>query len=125
MVDAVKGWGTQDDYLSLFRNSYEVGKDSHTWFRKHVVTSFDDHDLVRMGRGYKARFASDPEGQALELAILATNATTIGIPCIYYGSEQRCNGKFPSEVNLDPGNSHGLPVHPGSNVRRHVWLIPE
>lgn len=106
LVDAVKGWGNPADYFELFRNSYEVGKNSHTWFRKHVVTSFDDHDLVRMGRSYKARFASDPEGRALELAVLAMNATTLGIPCIYYGSEQLFNGKFPTEVNLDPGNDH-------------------
>ncbi|WP_219816687.1 alpha-amylase family glycosyl hydrolase [Arthrobacter sp. ZGTC131] len=102
MVDAAKGWGNPANYFELFRNSSEVVKPSHTWFRNHVVTGFDDHDLIRMGPNHKARFASDPEGRALELAVLAMNATTLGIPCIYYGSEQRFDGKFPTPVNPQP-----------------------
>lgn len=102
MVDAVKGWGNPANYFELFRNSAEVDKPSHTWFRNHVVTAFDDHDLVRLDKEWKARFAADPEGRALELAILAMNATTLGIPCIYYGSEQRFDGKFPSDFNPAP-----------------------
>jgi glycosidase len=102
MVDAVKGWGNPANYFELFRNSAEVDKPSHTWFRNHVVTAFDDHDLVRLGKEWKARFAADQEGRALELAILAMNATTLGIPCIYYGSEQRFDGKFPSDFNPAP-----------------------
>ncbi|WP_218160852.1 alpha-amylase family glycosyl hydrolase [Arthrobacter sp. ov118] len=102
MVDTVKGWTNPQNYFDLFRNSYQVDKASHTWFRNHVVTNFDDHDLVRMGRSYKARFASDQEGSALELAVLAMNATTLGIPCIYYGSEQRFDGKFPTAADPHP-----------------------
>src|SRR5688500_17296105 len=44
MVDAVKGSGNPANYFELFRNSSEVVKPSHTWFRNHVVTGFDDHD---------------------------------------------------------------------------------
>ncbi|HSN37227.1 MAG TPA: alpha-amylase family glycosyl hydrolase [Arthrobacter sp.] len=102
MVDAAKGTGNPANYFDLFRNSAEVDKPSHTWFRNHVVTGFDDHDLIRMGPDYKARFASDQDGRALELAILAMNATTLGIPCIYYGSEQRFDGKFPTAVTPQP-----------------------
>ena len=102
MVDAVKGWRDPAEYFELFRNSIQVDKASHTWFRNHVVTAYDDHDLVRMGKSYKARFAADQDGRELELAILAMNATTLGIPCIYYGSEQRFDGKFPPKVNPQP-----------------------
>jgi hypothetical protein len=35
----------------------------------------------------------------VELAILGMNATTLGIPCVYYGSEQRFDGRFPSDFN--------------------------
>ena len=45
MVDAVKGWSDPAEYFDLFRNSIQVDKATHTWFRNHVVTSFDDHDL--------------------------------------------------------------------------------
>lgn len=103
MVDAVKGWGNPSDYFDLFRNSFQVDKATHTWFRSHVVTAFDDHDLVRLGSN-KARFASDEDGRRLALAVLALNATTLGIPCIYYGSEQRFDGKYPPAVNPTPEN---------------------
>ena len=79
-------------YFSLFRNSELIGKDSHTWLRNTVVTSYADHDQVRKGQN-KARFCAEPDGAALTLAVLALNATTLGIPCIYYGSEQCLDGR--------------------------------
>jgi glycosidase len=87
----VKGRADPDEYFRLFRNSLLVQKDSHVWFRDKVVTSYDDHDQVRKGQG-KARFCADADGSPLALAVLALNATTLGIPCIYYGSEQRFDG---------------------------------
>jgi glycosidase len=105
LADTAKGWTNPRSYFDLFRNSLQVDKATHTWFRNHVVTNFDDHDLVRMGRDRKARFAADPDGRSLELAVLAMNATTLGIPCIYYGSEQRFNGSFPTQVNTNPSDS--------------------
>jgi glycosidase len=88
----VRGWVEPGEYFALFRNSVLVGEGSHTWFRDHVVTSYDDHDQVRKGKT-KARFAADPEGRALAAAVIAANVTTLGIPCIYYGSEQRFDGR--------------------------------
>ena len=68
-------------------------KESHIWFRNKVVTLFDDHDQVRKG-GYKARFcAGDADNRKQLLNLLALNATTLGIPCIYYGSEQGFDGQ--------------------------------
>jgi len=78
-------------YFDLFRNSELIGKDSHTWLRNHVVTSYDDHDQIRQGAS-KARFAGTPDGRARALAILALNVLTLGIPCVYYGSEQLLDG---------------------------------
>jgi len=104
LADTAKGWTNPKWYFDIFRNSVQIDKATHTWFRNHVVTTFDDHDLVRMGRSHKARFAADAEGRALELAVLAMNATTLGIPCIYYGSEQLFNGSFPTAVNTNPKN---------------------
>jgi glycosidase len=87
----VKGWRNPADYFDLFRNSLLVRKDSHVWFRDKVVTLYDDHDQVRKGND-KARFCADDDGKRLALPVLALNATTLGIPCIYYGSEQRFDG---------------------------------
>jgi len=86
-----KGFREPTDYFDLFRNSLLVNKDSHVWFRNKVVTMIDDHDQVRKGND-KARFAAGGTPDALMLAGLALNATTLGIPCIYYGSEQAFDG---------------------------------
>lgn len=89
----VKGYRDPVDYFDLFRNSLLVQKDSHVWFRNKVVTLFDDHDQVRKGNN-KARFcAGDPSYPRLLLNVLALNTTTLGIPCIYYGSEQGFDGQ--------------------------------
>ena len=89
----VKGYRNPREYFDLFRNSMLVQKESHIWFRNKVVTVFDDHDQVRKG-GYKARFcAGDPAWRKLAVNVMALSATTLGIPCIYYGSEQGFDGE--------------------------------
>lgn len=92
LEDALKGRDAPEHYFSLFRNSELVNKESHVWFRNKVVTLYDDHDQVRKGQ-QKGRFCSDGDGARLALAALALNVTTLGIPCIYYGSEQLLDGK--------------------------------
>lgn len=88
----VKGYRDPIDYFDLFRNSMLVRKESHVWFKNKVVTVFDDHDQVRKGAN-KARFcAGSDTWRKLALNVLALNATTLGIPCIYYGTEQRFDG---------------------------------
>jgi glycosidase len=95
----VKGFRNPKDYFDLFRNSFEIGKESHTWFRDKVVTMFDDHDQVSKGK-FKARFCANDDGHKVVLNALALNATTLGIPCVYYGTEQRFNGKGEGDVFL-------------------------
>jgi len=92
----VKGFRNPENYFNLFRNSLLVKKESHVWFRDRVVTTFDDHDQVRKGDN-KSRFANpeSPEqdgSQLASLSVLALLTTTMGIPCIYYGSEQQFDG---------------------------------
>jgi hypothetical protein len=60
----------------------------------------DDHDQVWKG-DLKGRFCSDTLGPKLIFPALALNLTTLGIPCIYYGTEQFFDGS---------GGS-GLPGH--------------
>lgn len=89
----VKGWRNPAEYFALFRNSLLVGKESHTWFRNRVVTLFDDHDQVRKGVN-KARFcAGDPLYAQQVIAAIGLEATTLGIPLIYYGTEQAFDGE--------------------------------
>ena len=91
MTGLVKGDNSPEDYFDLFRNSLLVGKDSHIWFRDKIVTSVDDHDHVDQG-DQKHRFCAGGYDK-LALAAMALNATTLGIPCIYYGTEQLFDGQ--------------------------------
>ena len=88
---AATGDGDPVGYFSLFRNSELIGKDSHTWLRNTVVTSFDDHDQVRKG-AVKSRFGARPDARRQLLPVLALNVLTLGIPCLYYGTEQLLDG---------------------------------
>ncbi len=95
LAKMVKGEWEPYLYFSLFRNSLLVDKDSHTWFMDKVVTMVDDHDKVPQGKN-KSRFCAfaDPaKVQELALNVLAVNVTTMGIPCIYYGTEQCFDGE--------------------------------
>ncbi len=95
----VKGLRNPADYFGLFRNSMLVGKESHVWFRNTVVTMFDDRDQVRKGSN-KARFCAGEDGWRVVLNALALNLTSLGIPCIYYGTEQAFNGAGDSDRYL-------------------------
>jgi glycosidase len=88
-----KGWREPADYFGLFRNSALVNKSSHVWYGKHVVTLFDDHDQVRKGQA-KARFCGDKVNQGYRhlKAVLGLNLCSMGIPCVYYGTEQGFDG---------------------------------
>jgi len=86
-----KGLRNPADYFDLFRNSELVGQGSHTWFRNKVVTLFNDHDQVSKGQE-KARFCADKAKAKAVLNALAVNVMTLGIPCIYYGTEQSFDG---------------------------------
>ncbi len=91
LENTAKGWGDPQDYFDLFRNSNLVGHGTHTWFGEAVATSIDDHDQVRKGQ-QKSRFAADGLGRDLAFASLAANVTTLGLPVLYYGSEQAFDG---------------------------------
>jgi glycosidase len=87
-----KGFRNAVDYFDLFRNSLQVRADSHVWFRDKVVTMTDDHDQIRKN-GNKGRFCAAERGRDLLIAMLGLNAATLGIPCIYYGTEQAFDGQ--------------------------------
>ena len=80
-----------EEYFNLFRNALYLNKGSHTWFRDKVVTMIDDHDQVWKGDS-KGRFCSVPDNENLVASALMLNLCTLGIPCIYYGTEQGFNG---------------------------------
>src|SRR5271167_1739245 len=83
----VTGQTDPEDYFSLFRNWVLEEPAGHRWYRNQVVTLVDDHDQVRKGSA-KWRFSGDGRFSDLAFNVLAVQLTTMGIPCVYYGSEQ-------------------------------------
>ncbi len=98
-----KGYRNPEEYFGLFRNSALIGKESHTWYGRHIVTMFDDHD--RVGRS-KTRFCGQKDiqwqdktfsGYHFLIPAFALHICSMGIPCIYYGTEQGFDGNVLSE----------------------------
>jgi len=82
-----------NEYFDLFRNALYLNKGSHTWFRDKVVTMLDDHDQVWGSKEIgKARFCSQLGNANLVASAIMLNLCTLGIPCIYYGTEQAFDG---------------------------------
>ena len=81
------GYGEPADYFSIFRNWVLDDQSLHRWYRNSVVTLVDDHDQVRKGAA-KSRFCGDSRSRDFAFNVVATQLTTMGIPCIYYGTEQ-------------------------------------
>ncbi|KAF1995677.1 glycoside hydrolase family 13 protein [Amniculicola lignicola CBS 123094] len=88
-----KGNANPSEYFDLFKNATYLKKGTNAWMRDKLVTMIDDHDQVWRWGSVKGRFCSEGEGDRLALAALALNLTTLGIPCIYYGTEQLFDGQ--------------------------------
>lgn len=88
----VKGRHDPVAYFELFRNSPFTDEEAHKWFRDNVVTMIDDHDKVNQHE-WKGRFGADPDADKVLFNALAFDATTVGIPCVYYGTEQGFDGQ--------------------------------
>jgi glycosidase len=94
------GYGEPADYFSIFRNWVLDDQSLHRWYRNSVVTLVDDHDQIRKGAA-KWRFCGDSRSRDFAFNVVATQLTTMGIPCIYYGTEQGFDsGGRPSVTDL-------------------------
>lgn len=78
---------------------------SHRQLGERHVSVLDDHDHVF---GEKIRFSSDAASPQQVAAGVALQLFTLGIPCIYYGTEQALAGPEPRE-------RHWLPDWKGSD----------
>lgn len=102
----IRGQQAPADYFQIFANTKQEQDNApdSIWWRNRVVTFFDDHDQV--GKEFKSRIAYDfgPEREQQERGIVravALQSLTLGIPCLYYGTEQGLDGHMP-EHGDDP-----------------------
>lgn len=98
----VKGQRPATDFFNQFKGHDALG--SHRETGRYHVSILDDHDMV--GRAGKARFAAG-NGQPGRFAQVAhavgAQLTTLGVPCVYYGTEQAFDGSEALGDASDPG----------------------
>jgi glycosidase len=81
-------------------NPSDPSMGSHRTIGQRHVSILDDHDHVF---GTKIRFAAEAAGDNQVVAGVALQLFTLGIPCVYYGTEQSLGGPEPSERAFLPG----------------------
>lgn len=101
--NVAKGLAHPDAYFNGFdAGSQEMG--SHRNLGQRHVSILDDHDHVF---GAKIRFSSEAASEQQVVAGVALQLFTLGIPCIYYGTEQAFAGPEESQRQYLPGWKEG------------------
>jgi glycosidase len=93
LTNLAKGFQPPSDFFAEFGGHDELG--THREIGRYHVSMIDDHDMIH--RKPKRRFAGGAQqanAHGAEQAALAVGIqlTTLGIPCIYYGTEQAFDG---------------------------------
>jgi hypothetical protein len=108
IFNVITGNQSPNDYFSIFANSHQEEYESADplWWRNRVVTFFDDHDQA--GKDEKGRLASEFGGdrrlaEAAVIRAVGLQMLSIGIPCLYYGTEQGFDGCADNMPKLDGG----------------------
>ncbi|HWJ56550.1 MAG TPA: alpha-amylase family glycosyl hydrolase [Vicinamibacterales bacterium] len=99
LTDVAKGLRPASDYFDGF-NEASQDFESHRAFGDRHVSIVDDHDHVS---GRKLRFSAEiPDASAVKerqiVAATAIQLFALGIPCLYYGSEQAFAGPAASQI---------------------------
>jgi glycosidase len=118
---------------SAYFDGFDPGKavmGSHRNLGQHHVSILDDHDHVF---GQKIRFSSEASSDHQIAAGVGLQLFTLGIPCVYYGTEQAFAGPEPSERLFLPdwkGSDRYLreamfgPAHPRRDGRAGIAAPP-
>ncbi len=108
LQSVVKGFEDPGDFFSEFGGHDELG--SHREVGRYHVSVLDDHDMV--GRS-KARFTARntiPEAYPQVAHAVGVQLTTLGIPCVYYGTEQAFDGSGDRhDASIEPLDNGGIP----------------
>ena len=102
LAKMVKGFEDPDAFFSQFGGHDSLG--SHREAGRYHVSVLDDHDMV--GRPGKHRFLANstiPNKYHQVAHAVGVQLTTLGIPCIYYGTEQGFDGtEDRHDYNIEP-----------------------
>ncbi len=92
LENTAKGYNSAENYFSIFKNTRLSVENEHKWYRNNVITMFDDHDMVYQ-QEHKERFCADSRTAPLLENAIFLNLFSLGIPCMYYGTEQAFDGR--------------------------------
>lgn len=111
-----KGLQSPTDYFAAF-DYFDPGMGSHrNWGSRHLNVS-NDHDHVS---GQKTRLAADASNDHQGAAVAAIQLFSLGIPCLYYGTEQGLAGGAESDQRQYLNDDQGRP-----DWGRHDYLLRE
>jgi glycosidase len=102
LMEAGKGLRPAEAFFEQFRGHDALG--SHRETGRYHISILDDHDMV--GKA-KRRFSAGNTIAARDAQVahaVGMQLTTLGIPCIYYGTEQAFDGAADDHV---PGSGDG------------------
>ncbi|MCP4547963.1 MAG: alpha-amylase [bacterium] len=97
-----KGLQAPSDLFSFFENHSDILGTKST-LGKRFVTCLDDHDHVCGG---KIRFSHGAASDHQIVAGVALQLFTLGVPCLYYGTEQALTGGPAGELGLPSWREH-------------------
>ena len=121
-----KGLAPANTYLNLFKvNTEDFG--SHRTVGNRHVSILDDHDHVS---GEKIRFSAGiPDSSAVKdyqvVVATAFQLFTLGIPCIYYGTEQAFAGPAQSQLPFVRNEGWNDAGNYGDRYLREAMFGPE
>lgn len=97
----VKGFVDPKDFFAQYSGHVLLG--SHRETGRYHISILDDHDMVRHSKQRFAAFNSAPNSYHQVAHAVGVQLTTLGIPCIYYGTEQSFDGNVSYHDNeLEP-----------------------
>lgn len=126
LAGAAKGLESGDTYLSMFKAT-DPGFGSHRSVGNRHVSILDDHDHVI---GPKIRFSAEipdfsPVKDYQTAAATAMQLFTLGIPCIYYGTEQAFAGPAQNQRPFVLREGWNDPNNFGDRYLREAMFGPE
>src|SRR5690606_7934365 len=98
----VKGMYPAVDFFNQFQGHDILG--THRETGRYHVSILDDHDMVGRDKARFAAHSSIPHIFEQTAHAVGVQLTTLGIPCLYYGTEQAFDGsKSLQDITVDEG----------------------
>jgi glycosidase len=104
LAGMVKGFTPPSDFFNQFIADGQRILSSHRETGRYHVSILDDHDMVGRTKDRFAAHNNTPYRYQQVAHAVGTQLTTLGTPCIYYGTEQAFDGtQDRQDPQIDPG----------------------